>query len=186
MYEDEPVLQAFKVMRRKKIGGIPVVDRSGNKAIGNISLRDIQYLLTAPEIYHDCRFVPKALHGITLPEFLLSLNVLIQIQIHHCIRSITAKDFLISVSNYLQKNNNESPSPVVNGLVTCTKDHSIKELIQLLDSKKIHRIYVEDGKGNLEGVITLRDIISRLVDEPRGYFGDFFDGVLPLPSSCRV
>lgn len=62
----------------------------------------------------------------------------------------------------------------------------MKELIQLLDSENIHRIYVVDDDGNLEGVITLRDIISRLVHEPRGYFGDFFDGVLPLPQSSRV
>lgn len=51
------MLQAFKLMRRKKIGGIPVVEKGGNKAVGNISLRDIQFLLTAPEIYHDYRFV---------------------------------------------------------------------------------------------------------------------------------
>ena len=56
----------------------------------------------------------------------------------------------------------------------------------MLDHEKIHRIYVVDEGGNVEGVITLRDIISRLVHEPRGYFGDFFDGVIPLPPDCRV
>lgn len=71
-------------------------------------------------------------------------------------------------------------------MITCKKDQTVKELILLLDSKKIHRVYVVDGNGNLEGVITLRDIISRLVHEPRGYFGDFFDGVLPLPTNSRV
>ncbi|PON86765.1 hypothetical protein TorRG33x02_174140 [Trema orientale] len=53
VYEDEPVLQAFKLMRKKRIGGVPVIENGGNKAVGNISLRDIQFLLTAPEIYHD-------------------------------------------------------------------------------------------------------------------------------------
>ena len=51
------MLQAFKLMRKKRIGGIPVVECGGKKAIGNISLRDIQFLLTAPEIYSDYRFV---------------------------------------------------------------------------------------------------------------------------------
>lgn len=51
---------------------------------------------------------------------------------------------------------------------------------------KIHRIYVADDEGNLGGVITLRDIISKLVHEPHGYFGDFFDGVLPQPINSRV
>ena len=62
----------------------------------------------------------------------------------------------------------------------------MEELIQLLDSEKIHRIYVVDNNGNLEGLITLRDIISKLVLEPRGYFGDFFNGILPLPQNSRV
>lgn len=62
----------------------------------------------------------------------------------------------------------------------------MKEVILMLDSKKIHRIYVIDENGLLEGVITLRDIISKLVHEPSNYFGDFFDGVLPLPEDSRV
>jgi hypothetical protein len=32
----------------------------------------------------------------------------------------------------------------------------------------------------------LRDIISKLVHEPRHYFGDFFDGVVPLPANSTV
>jgi len=70
--------------------------------------------------------------------------------------------------------------------ITCKRDCTVKELIQLLDKEQIHRVYVVDDDGNLEGLITLRDIISRLVHEPHGYFGDFFDGVLPLPANSRV
>ena len=51
------MLQAFKLMRKNRIGGVPVVESGGEKAIGNISLRDIQFLLTAPEIYRDYRFL---------------------------------------------------------------------------------------------------------------------------------
>ncbi|XP_016505945.1 SNF1-related protein kinase regulatory subunit gamma-1 [Nicotiana tabacum] len=151
--EDEPVLQAFKLMRQKGVGGVPVVESGGRKAIGNISIRDIQFLLIAPEIYKDYR-------------------------------SITAKNFLTSVQSYLEKH--EKHSPYLSSMVTCRRDNSLKEVIMKLDSMKIHRIYVVDDKGNLEGVITLRDIISKLVHEPRGYFGDFFDGVLPLPANSRV
>ncbi|KAK4362575.1 hypothetical protein RND71_017816 [Anisodus tanguticus] len=151
--EDEPVLQAFKLMRQKGVGGVPVVESDGRKAIGNISIRDIQFLLIAPEIYKDYR-------------------------------SITAKNFLTSVRSYQREH--ERNSPFLSDMVTCRRDNSLKEVIMKLDSKKIHRIYVVDDMGNLEGVITLRDIISKLVHEPRGYFGDFFDGVLPLPANSRV
>ncbi|KAE8688934.1 SNF1-related protein kinase regulatory subunit gamma-1 [Hibiscus syriacus] len=146
VHEDEPVLQAFKLMSKKKIGGLPVVDGEGKKAIGNISLRDIQFLLTAPEIYLDYR-------------------------------SITTKNFLIAVKKHLEEH--DTRSPMLSGMITCTRDQTVKELIQTLDMVKIQRLYVVDDSGNLEGVVTLRDIISKLVYEPPGYFGDFFDAMLP-------
>ena len=54
------MLEAFKLMRQKAVGAVPVVE-SGGKAIGNISIRDIQYLLLAPAIYKNYRFVTKLL-----------------------------------------------------------------------------------------------------------------------------
>ncbi|CAI0446432.1 unnamed protein product [Linum tenue] len=153
VYEDEPVLQAFKLMRKMRIGGVPVMGADGKKPIGNISLRDIQFLLNAPEIYHE-------------------------------FRSITAKNFLMAVRSYLK--DHKEDTPMVSGMITCKGSDNIKGLITKLDTKQIHRLYVVDDSGNLEGVITLRDVISRLVHEPRGYFGDFFDGVLPLPANSRV
>jgi len=61
-------------------------------------------------------------------------------------RSITAKNFLTSVRNYLEKHH--ELSPILSGMITCKKDHTMKELIQLLDSEKVHRIYVVDDDGN--------------------------------------
>ncbi|KVH88576.1 Aldolase-type TIM barrel [Cynara cardunculus var. scolymus] len=121
-YEDEPVLQAFRMMQEKGVGGVPVVASGRNK--------------------------------------------------------------MIAVKNYLKEN--EKALPVMSGMITCRKEDTLKDVIMKLDSMKGHRIYVVDEQGNLEGLITLRDIISRLVHEPRGYFGDFFDGVLPLPQNSRV
>ncbi|KAI3919598.1 hypothetical protein MKX01_018421 [Papaver californicum] len=120
VYEEEPVLKAFKLMREKRIGGLAVVE-------------DVQFLRAAPEIYKDYR-------------------------------SISAKNFLTAVRNHLKE-----------------QQEVYQYVILKLDSEKINRIYVVDEDENLEGVISLRDIISKLVHEPRGYFGDFFDGVVPLP-----
>lgn len=151
--EGEPVLNAFQLMRKKGIGGLPVVDASGKRAVGNISIRDVQYLLNALDIYNDYR-------------------------------SISSKNFLTAVRSYLEEH--QEASPMLRGVITCKRDDTIKDIILKLDSEKIHRIYVIDEEENLEGVITLRDIISKLVHEPRGYFGDFFDGVVPLPQNSRV
>ncbi|XP_042496873.1 SNF1-related protein kinase regulatory subunit gamma-1 [Macadamia integrifolia] len=153
VHGDEPVLQAFKLMRAKRIGGIPVVEGNGRKVVGNISIRDVRFLLTAPEIYNDHR-------------------------------SITAKNFLTAIRKYLEEH--QEDSPLLRGTITCRKDNTLEEVIRRLDTEKIHRIYVVDEDENLEGVITLRDIISKLVHEPHGYFGDFFYGVVPLPRNSSV
>lgn len=72
------------------------------------------------------------------------------------------------------------------GVTTCKRDDTVKDVIFTLDAEQIQRIYIVNKEDKLEGVITLRDIISRLVHEPNGYFGDFFDGVVPLPENSRV
>ncbi|KAG0491106.1 hypothetical protein HPP92_007969 [Vanilla planifolia] len=151
--EEEPVLNVFQLMRERRIGGVPVVDETGKNVVGNISIRDVQYLLTAPDIYKTHR-------------------------------SITAKNFLSAVRAYLGEH--QETSPHLQGVITCKRTDTLEDIILKLDSKKIHRIYVVDDNGSLEGVITLRDIISKLVHEPHGYFGDFFDGVVPLPANSRV
>jgi CBS domain containing-hemolysin-like protein len=71
-------------------------------------------------------------------------------------------------------------------IITCSRGDSIKDIILKLDAEKRQRIYVINEEGNLDGLITLRDIIAKLVYEPPGYFGDFFNGVIPLPSNSRV
>lgn len=99
-------------------------------------------------------------------------------------RSITVKNFLTAVRSYLEEHH--EASPMLRDLVTCKRDDTLEDIILRLDHEKIHRIYVVDKEENLQGVITLRDIISKLVHEPHGYFGDFFYGVVPLPESSRV
>lgn len=101
-----------------------------------------------------------------------------------CFRAITAKNFLTAVKGYLEKH--QKDSPLLRSMVTCKRTDTLKDVIMKLDSMEIQRIYIVDDSGDVQGVITLRDIISKLVHEPRGYFGDFFDGVLPLPANSRV
>lgn len=99
-------------------------------------------------------------------------------------RSITTKDFITTVKSYLKEHGEDTRNLL--GVVTCRREDTIKDVILKLDAEEIQRIYVVSKEENVEGVITLRDIISRLVHEPNGYFGDFFDGVVPLPENSRV
>ncbi|KAH9330871.1 hypothetical protein KI387_002979, partial [Taxus chinensis] len=53
--DNELVLEAFKRMHEKQIGGLPVVQGSTKKLIGNISIRDIQFLLLHQELFSKFR-----------------------------------------------------------------------------------------------------------------------------------
>ncbi|KAH7331475.1 hypothetical protein KP509_20G035600 [Ceratopteris richardii] len=55
--EDQPVLQAFQLMCQRGIGAVPVVSKGGSHIVGNVSMRDIQFLLVVPEMYKTSRFM---------------------------------------------------------------------------------------------------------------------------------
>uniref|UniRef100_A0ACD5XGY8 Uncharacterized protein n=1 Tax=Avena sativa TaxID=4498 RepID=A0ACD5XGY8_AVESA len=144
--EDESALKAFRHMRKRGVGGVPVVDGT-DKPVGSIMIKDVKHLLTASESNRDYRM-------------------------------LTAKEF---IANARQSSGEKQMS-----IITCTREDTVKDIILRLDTEKRQRIYVVDGEGNLDGLITLRDIIAKLVYEPPGYFGDFFNGVIPMPQNSRV
>ena len=53
---DELILEAFKRMRDNQIGGLPVVEGPKKKIVGNVSIRDIRYLLLEPELFSNFRY----------------------------------------------------------------------------------------------------------------------------------
>ncbi|KAK8472010.1 hypothetical protein PHAVU_002G089600 [Phaseolus vulgaris] len=52
---NELILEAFKKMRDNKIGGLPVVEGPRKSIVGNVSIRDIRYLLLRPEMFTNFR-----------------------------------------------------------------------------------------------------------------------------------
>ncbi|KAG7032195.1 SNF1-related protein kinase regulatory subunit gamma-1-like protein, partial [Cucurbita argyrosperma subsp. argyrosperma] len=67
----ELILEAFKRMRDNHIGGLPVVEGPKNRIVGNISIRDIRYLLLKPEIFSNFR-------KLTVMDFIKTVVMLIQ------------------------------------------------------------------------------------------------------------
>ncbi|XP_057810882.1 SNF1-related protein kinase regulatory subunit gamma-1-like isoform X2 [Salvia miltiorrhiza] len=53
--DDELILEAFKKMKENQIGGLPVVEGSSGKIFGNISIRDIRFLLLKHELFTNFR-----------------------------------------------------------------------------------------------------------------------------------
>ncbi|KAM7468564.1 hypothetical protein LguiB_016126 [Lonicera macranthoides] len=52
---DELILEAFKKMKDSQIGGLPLVEGPNKKIVGNISIRDIRFLLLKPDLFSNFR-----------------------------------------------------------------------------------------------------------------------------------
>ncbi|XP_077233678.1 cystathionine beta-synthase (CBS) protein [Tasmannia lanceolata] len=52
---DGLILEAFKRMKDNRIGGLPAVEGSNRKIVGNISIRDIRFLLLKPDLFSNFR-----------------------------------------------------------------------------------------------------------------------------------
>ncbi|GFP80035.1 snf1-related protein kinase regulatory subunit gamma-1-like [Phtheirospermum japonicum] len=64
--DNELILEAFKKMKEKEIGGLPVTEGGTRKIIGNISIRDIRFLLLKPELFSNFR-------GLTVKDFITTV-----------------------------------------------------------------------------------------------------------------
>ncbi|XP_068651526.1 SNF1-related protein kinase regulatory subunit gamma-1-like [Aristolochia californica] len=60
------ILEAFKLMKDHKIGGLPVVEGEKRKIVGNVSIRDIRFLLLKPDLFSNFR-------QLTVIEFMKTL-----------------------------------------------------------------------------------------------------------------
>ncbi|GAQ89663.1 hypothetical protein KFL_005480070 [Klebsormidium nitens] len=147
---DSPVLTAFQLMKERGVGGVPVLDGEGGPIIGNVSARDIRFLLTSPDYYAEREKV-------TVRQFVSSAGAASPIADLHL----------------------DTTSPAMSPPITCTADSTLADVVATLSRARIHRIYVVDAQRRVQGVVTLRWIISRFVTEPKDYFKDFFEGVVP-------
>lgn len=139
---NELVLEAFKRMKDHEIGGLPVVEGTTNstmkKIVGNVSMRDIRYLLLKPQLFASYR-------------------------------QLTVKKFMSSIASVSDQELGKVVPPT-----TCKRNSSFGDVIRILSSKSIHRIYVVSDEDEVVGVITLRDVISCFIFEPPNHFDDYF------------
>jgi HSP20 family molecular chaperone IbpA/CBS domain-containing protein len=61
-----------------------------------------------------------------------------------------------------------------NSAITCRPTDTMATVITRMVQSKIHRIYLVDGDEHLVRVISLRDVLTKFVKEPEGYFGRYF------------
>ncbi|KAK1312177.1 SNF1-related protein kinase regulatory subunit gamma-1-like [Acorus calamus] len=129
---DEMILEAFKRMKDNKIGGLPVVEGATRKIVGNVSIRDIRFLLLQPDLFSS-------------------------------FRHLTVMDFMNTIASLNRNSGREAVIPPI----TCASNATLGNVIEVLASKAVHRVYIVEGEDcDVVGVVTLRDVISCFIHEP--------------------
>ncbi|CAM8936440.1 unnamed protein product [Rhodiola kirilowii] len=83
-------------------------------------------------------------------------------------RELTVKDFVETVAGTTKDGRVVPP-------ITCKVESTLGDVIHLLASKAVHRIYAVAGEdAEVVGVITLRDVISCFIFEPPNYLDEYF------------
>ncbi|CAA7397253.1 unnamed protein product [Spirodela intermedia] len=62
---DDLILEAFKLMKDNRVGGLPVVEGPRRKIVGSVSIHDVRFLLLRPELFSSFR-------RLTVTDFLRS------------------------------------------------------------------------------------------------------------------
>lgn len=83
-------------------------------------------------------------------------------------RNLTVKDFMNTIASEAP-DGGEIMIPI-----TCSLSSTLGDVIHILSSKMVHRVYVVAASGKeVAGVITLRDVISCFIFEPPNYFENY-------------
>ncbi|KAK1265110.1 SNF1-related protein kinase regulatory subunit gamma-1-like [Acorus gramineus] len=136
---DELILEAFKRMKDNKIGGLPVVEGANRKIVGNVSIRDIRFLLLQPDLFSS-------------------------------FRHLTVMEFMKTIASLSHNSGREAVIPPS----TCASNATLGNVIELLASKAVHRVYIVEGEDHdVVGVVTLRDVISCFIHEPLNHFDNY-------------
>ncbi|KAH7299057.1 hypothetical protein KP509_25G070800 [Ceratopteris richardii] len=102
--EDQPILEAFQLMQKKSVDAVPVVAKGGIHLVGNISMRDIEFLLVVPEIYKTDRLLTvKDFLDITENHLKKSANDKDQSFLTHvvtCTEQEATRDVILKLNKY--------------------------------------------------------------------------------------
>jgi len=131
----ETVLQAFRNMYECQISGLPIVNGDG-KLIGTITASDLKLIVKDPaEFFSD----------LLIKRMSMNLNTFIEWKSN--VPRFSERDV---VSGYAR----------AVGTHTCTKDDTFLTVLERLQIKGFHRIWVVDKAGKPIGVISLSDLLK--------------------------
>lgn len=146
------VLDAFAYMVRHHVSGLPVVQSTTGKMLGNLSASDVRLL--KPEFF--------GVLALPVIEFLTLLHPASDKNgdVQSSSAGATHPFFSLEQRKWVQS----SPSIP---LVICKPQDSLEDVVSTLVCHRMHRVYVVDDEGAPIGCITLTDVL-RLVVQKEG------------------
>jgi len=154
---DDVVYNAFRSLREHHVSAVPVVGDDGS-IVGVISNRDIRLVVGAH--YSGRGRTSDAESPRTSSSSATTAMVLAHM-------FMPVRSFLSALSAHRE----DIAHPAVSVKATDTLEHVIGRLV----ATHIHRVFVVNAARQPVAVVSLRDIISVFVKEPKDYFGKFFD-----------
>eukprot|EP00301_Raphidiophrys_heterophryoidea_P026730 c9294_g1_i1.p1 GENE.c9294_g1_i1~~c9294_g1_i1.p1 ORF type:complete len:378 (+),score=99.58 c9294_g1_i1:55-1134(+) len=98
--------------------------------------------------------------------------------VHHMITEpflfLRVSRSFMSVRDFLQWKIDNSAAAKLKPLVTCTREDSLKHVMSSMVKSRVHRVYVVNASHEVEGVVTLGDVIGALVNENDDHLEQFF------------
>eukprot|EP00963_Diacronema_lutheri_P007302 scaffold644_cov357-Pavlova_lutheri.AAC.1 len=148
--ENVLVLDAFAYMVRHHVSGLPVVQATTGKILGNLSASDVRLL--KPEFF--------GVLALPVIEFLTLLHPASDKNGDVCSSSAGATHPFFS----LEQRKWVQSSPHI-PLVTCRPTDALEDVVSKLVCHRMHRVYVVDDQSAPVGCITLTDVLRLLVQK---------------------
>ncbi len=131
---ETPISDVIKTIAERRISGLPVVDGSG-KLVGVVSETDLMWRET----------------GVTPPAYIMLLDSVI---------------YLENPSRYekdLHKALGQTVADVMTSTaITTTPETDLAKAAKLMHDRRIHRLPVVDGEGQVVGILTRGDIVRAM------------------------
>lgn len=162
-----PALEAFRKMNEENVSGVAIVDSVDGKLVANLSISDLRGL--TPAIFGSL--------ALPLSEFLkreeqeqefqerMRMVKLEQMQ-HKEYRAVPPPQDYHGETTATRTSATVARRAPHHALVSCRSYTTVEEVIRLMLTKKVHRVYEVDDHFRPIGVVTLTDVLWALTSPP--------------------
>ena len=139
-----PTIECFREMQRHRVGALPVVDEATQALVGTISESDITHLRGGASFAALALPVGEFLcHAHRLPAWTPS------VERREGVFNPNSSAFAVALMQHADEL-----------VVSCKPTDTITQVLEKMDLKAVHRVWIVDEAGRPTGVISLADVLA--------------------------